>query len=154
MNFKVMPIARPVAVGNAHSRPQTFVLRRHQRLTHLGRYFECRSCLKVFRQGEDERIYLTYNSFEGRSTLPDPGPIFIHKDDCEEHSGGEFPRDLLDLPLLLESFGDESRLLQRQNMNPASVSDQISSIFSDEQVRFINLRNAEAGCFIARIDRK
>ncbi len=153
MNFKIVPIPFELAaeVRGTLVSPQYKSLK--AAVSVANGYGPCRSCLKVFKQGEEERIYLTYNSFEGRSSLPDPGPIFIHKNECEEHSGDEFPRDLLDLPLLLEGFGDESRLVRRENIDPASVSDQIDAIFGDEQVRFINLRNAEAGCFVARVER-
>jgi Protein of unknown function (DUF1203) len=116
-------------------------------------YGPCRSCLRVFHQGEEERIYITYNAFEGLSSLPDPGPIFIHKRECERFEASSFPPDLLDVPLLLEGFGDESRLVSRTRVAPGSVESQIDTIFADEAVRFINLRNAEAGCFVARVER-
>jgi hypothetical protein len=116
-------------------------------------YGPCRSCLQVFRQGEDERVYITYNSFEGLSDLPDPGPVFIHKNECPRFEGTHFPPDLRDLPLLLEGFGDQSRLIRRDALAGESVESQIDDIFSDADIRFINLRNAEAGCFVARVER-
>ena len=116
-------------------------------------YGPCRSCLKVFVQGSDRRIYLTYNSFDGLSSLPDPGPIFIHENDCLRFDGNGFPTDILNLPIYLEAFAAESRLVERVSMNRESVNSQIADLFADDQVRFINLRNAEAGCYIARIER-
>lgn len=116
-------------------------------------YGPCRSCLRVFHQGVDRRIYLTYNSFEGLSPLPDPGPIFIHEHECERYSGAGFPPDILDLSVYLEAFARESHLIERVVMDPDSVSDQVNGLFSNAQVEFINLRNAEAGCFIARVFR-
>ena len=116
-------------------------------------YGPCRSCLRVFEQGKDRRIYLTYNSFDGLSNLPDPGPIFIHEDQCERFESDGFPPDILELPVLLEAFADDSRLMTRMPMKKSLVNEQIESLFADEAVRFINLRNAEAGCFIARVER-
>ena len=116
-------------------------------------YGPCRSCLEVFKQGEDERIYITYNSFAGIADLPDPGPIFIHKRKCERFEESEFPSDLLDLPLLFEAFGEESRLISREKLDADEVGLQIENIFSNPAVRFINLRNAEAGFFVARVER-
>lgn len=116
-------------------------------------YGPCRSCLRVFEQGSDRRIYLTYNPFDGLSSLPDPGPIFIHEDECERFIGEGFPPDILELPILLEAFSNESRLVSREAMDPLSVDDQITDLFEDDEVRFINLRNSEAGCFIARVER-
>ena len=116
-------------------------------------YGPCRSCLHVFRQGEDERIYFTYNSFDGLSALPDPGPIFIHKAECERYERSDFPTDLRKLPLLLEGFGEESLLITREKLDAKVAETQIEEIFLEKAVRFINLRNAEAGCFVARIER-
>lgn len=116
-------------------------------------YGPCRSCLRIFDQGTDRRIYLTYNSFEGLSTLPDPGPIFIHENECSHFASDGFPPDILKLPVYLEAFADESRLLERVAMDPGHIDVQIAGLFSNEAVRFINLRNAEAGCFIARVER-
>lgn len=116
-------------------------------------YGPCRSCLRVFDQGSDRRVYFTYNSFEGRSKLPDPGPVFIHENECERYEGEGFPEDLKALPIVLEAFADESQLLSRTKLVPDKADDQIASILSDPLARFINLRNAEAGCFIATVER-
>ena len=116
-------------------------------------YGPCRSCLRVFDEGNDRRIYLTYNSFEGLSPLPDPGPVFIHENECERFDGEGFPPDILDLPVYLEAFADGSRLVERIAMNREGVNSQIDDLFANDQVRFINLRNAEAGCYIARVER-
>ncbi|HEX6280101.1 MAG TPA: DUF1203 domain-containing protein [Pyrinomonadaceae bacterium] len=116
-------------------------------------YGPCRSCLRVFDQGTDRRIYLTYNSFEGRSPLPDPGPIFIHENECERFAANDFPPDILELPVYLEAFAAESNLVTRVRMDKESVSGQISELFANESVEFINLRNAEVGCFIGRVER-
>lgn len=116
-------------------------------------YGPCRSCLQVFDEGRDLRIYLTYNSFDGLSNLPDPGPVFIHKDECERFQGDGVPPDLLKLPVLLEAFAEQSHLVSRRLMDVTTVDHQISATFADPRVRFINLRNADAGCFIARIER-
>ena len=116
-------------------------------------YGPCRSCLRVFDEGNDRRIYLTYNSFEGLSPLPDPGPVFIHENECERFDGEGFPPDILDLPVYLEAFADDSRLVERLAMSQDALDSQIARLFSNEAVRFVNLRNAEAGCYIARVER-
>ncbi len=154
MNYKVVPIPENIAneTRATLTSPQYKSLKATVEIA-TG-YGPCRSCLEVFKQGEDERIYITYNSFEGISDLPDPGPIFIHMNNCERFERSGFPNDLLDLPLLLESFGDESKLISREKMDAANVSTQIGNTFANESVRFINLRNAEAGCFVARIERQ
>ncbi|MGQ0541020.1 MAG: DUF1203 domain-containing protein [Blastocatellia bacterium] len=153
MNFKVVPIPFEIATETRETllSPQYKSLRADVSLA-TG-YGPCRSCLRVFKQSEEDRIYLTYNSFDGLSTLPDPGPIFIHRETCERYEDASFPPDLLEVPILLEGYGTESRLIRRNRMEADSVKDQIGQIFADSEVRFINLRNAEAGCFVARVER-
>lgn len=112
-------------------------------------YGPCRSCLRVFKQGVDRRIYFTYNAFDGLSKLPDPGPVFIHEDQCKRFEG-EFPQDILDLPVYLEAFRESGELVERERMDRDNVAAQIDSLLSDPDVQYVNLRNAEAGCFIAR----
>ena len=153
MSYKVSPLPADITaeVRNTLVSPQYKSLRADVSIANG--YGPCRSCLRVFEQGTDRRIYFTYNSFDGMAKLPDPGPIFIHHHECVPFGRDGFPRDLLGLPVLLEAFGDESRLVAREAMEADRIDDQIRFIFSNPEVRFINLRNAEAGCFIARVER-
>jgi hypothetical protein len=116
-------------------------------------YGPCRSCLKIFRQGEEERIYITYDPFAGVSSLPLPGPVFIHTEECAEYSSDGFPRELHPIPMILEGFGVNSRLLRSEAVSIDSVDDQIKEILDTDEVEVIHIRNAEAGCFIAKIQR-
>lgn len=117
-------------------------------------YGPCRSCLRTFKEGKEERLYIAYDPFEDLSDLPLPGHIFIHTDPCDEFRGEGFPEDLLDLPLLFEGFGDDSYMLRRVKVDKNDPDSQIEEIFVDPSIKFVNIRNAEAGCFIARVDRQ
>jgi hypothetical protein len=116
-------------------------------------YGPCRSCLKTFRQGEEERIYITYNPFAGVSKLPLPGPVFIHTEECAEYSDHGFPKELRSIPLILEGFGGNSRLVRSEPVSIDFVDEQIEEILDADEVEVIHIRNAEAGCFIAKIQR-
>lgn len=116
-------------------------------------YGPCRSCLQVFDQGNEERIYITYNPFEGISDLPDPGPVFVHHRECSPYNGDGFPSDLRQLPLLFESFDENCSLLSREPVNSPDAELQMEKILAEDQVSFINIRNAEVGCFVARVER-
>jgi len=116
-------------------------------------YGPCRSCLQTFRQGEEERIYITYDPFSGRSELPLPGPVFIHTEQCREYAGDAFPTHLLSIPLILEGFGENSQLVTSHPVEADRLDEQIETVLNTEGVEFTHLRNAEAGCFIARIER-
>ncbi len=115
-------------------------------------YGPCRSCLRVFDQGNENRIFFTYNAFEGMSDLPDPGPVFIHERDCQRYEGNALPADLLGLPLLLEAFGEGSEMISRTPLEPDTADQQVTRLLEILGVRYINVRNAEAGCFICRIE--
>jgi hypothetical protein len=115
-------------------------------------YGPCRSCLKNFRQGREERIYITYDPFNGLSDLPLPGPVFIHTEHCQEYQGGGFPEELLAIPLLFEAFGQQSRLVLTEPVEKERLDAQITRILRKPDVEFIHIRNAEAGCFAARIE--
>ena len=112
-------------------------------------YGPCRSCLRVFEQGSDRRIYFTYNAFEGHSSLPDPGPVFIHAESCEPCDGG-LTEDILGLPVYFEAYGENSRLIERERMDKLNFCQQLTALLSLQGVKFVNLRNAEAGCYIAK----
>lgn len=153
MMYKVMPIAPETVaeVRRSMRSPQYESLAASASIANG--YGPCRSCLRVFEQGSDRRIYFTYNSFEGRSSLPDPGPVFVHEAECRPFAGPGFPEDILELPVLLEAFGAESVLVERLTMVPTQIEIQIAELFKDPRVNFVNLRNREAGCYIARVER-
>ena len=115
-------------------------------------YGPCRSCLRVFDQGNENRIFFTYNSFEGMSDLPNPGPVFIHERDCPRYEWNALPADLLGLPLLFEAFGEASELIRRTPVASDRADGQIADLLKTAGVKFINVRNAEAGCFVCRIE--
>jgi hypothetical protein len=54
--------------------------------------------------------------------------------------------------MLLEGFGEHSRLVRSEPVDNERIDEQIEEILNTDDVRFIHLRNAEAGCFIARIE--
>lgn len=150
MSYKVVPISKEVAENiretmvSPHGNLPAFT-------SIATGYGPCRSCLKTFRQGEEERIYISYDPFAGISDLPLPGPVFIHNDDCPEYSKDGFPDQLLAIPMIFEGYGDHSRLVVSETVNPDSLDQQIEDVLSTEGVEFIHIRNREAGCFIAKI---
>lgn len=151
MSYKIIPIPSEIAesVRENLKSPQYG----HPATVDVAKgYGPCRSCLKTFNQGQEERILFTYNSFAGLSNLPLPSPIFIHKDNCKEYSENSFPMDLIDIPMLLEGFGENSELIKREPVKRNEIDEQIEKILDLPKVLYVNIRNAEAGCFIARIE--
>src|SRR5688500_1101403 len=103
MGFRIVPIPEEIAkeVRETMVSPQYRSLKAN--VSMANGYGPCRSCLKTFEQGKEERIDFNYNPFEGLSSLPDPGPVFIHKEQCGSYRGDEFPPMLRELPLLFEA---------------------------------------------------
>lgn len=116
-------------------------------------YGPCRSCLQTFRQGQEQRLLFTFNPFEGLDAYPSPGPIFIHRDTCRRYDNPGFPEALRELPLMLEGYGRGRWLVAREPVVSGDVESAIDRLFTHAAVEYIHVRNLEAGCFIALIDR-
>jgi hypothetical protein len=151
MSYRVVPISKAVA-GNVRETMVSPYGNLPAFSSVATGYGPCRSCLKTFVQGEEERIYMSYDPFDGVSDLPLPGPVFIHAEPCQEYSGERFPAELLAVPLILEGYGDHSRLVASQPVDTERIDYQIEEVLGTPEVNFIHVRNGEAGCFIARIE--
>ena len=116
-------------------------------------YGPCRSCLQTFRTGEEKRILFTYNPFAELDPYPSPGPIFIHENNCSAYDAPGFPHTLRELPLILEGMGRGRWLITREQVVRNNVDEVIGRLFALPAVEYIHIRNAEAGCFIAHIER-
>ena len=152
MNFQVIAISPEIArqARETMKSPQYG----HPAHADLARgYGPCRSCLRTFEIDKEIRILFTYNAFAELSSLPLPSPIFIHQNDCKRYEANKFPSDLRSLPTILEGYGNESWLVSRETVANEDFEGVITRIFADAAVRYIHIRNAEAGCFIARIER-
>jgi hypothetical protein len=114
-------------------------------------YGPCRLCLKPFRQGEEQRLLFTYNPFPERA-IPCPGPIFVHNDACVRHEGEGFPAGLLGLPLTLEGYDERGLAVQRVAV-AEDVEAAVADLLAHPQVTRAHIRNTEAGCFIASLER-
>jgi hypothetical protein len=116
-------------------------------------YGPCRFCLHTFEEGRDQRVLFTYQPFIDPAALPAPGPVYIHRDRCERYDGTRLPEALRPLPLALDGYAPGGTLLVQRRVDGSRFEDVLDGVFELEQVRYAHLRNAEAGCFIARIDR-
>jgi len=116
-------------------------------------YGPCRSCLRTFEPGRDQRILFTYNPFDGLDSYPLPGPIFIHREACQRDDGSSFPSGLRELPLTLEGYGRGRWLVTSERVINGEVDAAVNRLFAHPVVEYIHVRNAEAGCYIARLER-
>ena len=114
-------------------------------------YGPCRLCLATFRQGEEERVLFTYNPFP-EAAIPAPGPVFVHKETCPRYDGRAIPSGLLGLSLIVEGY-DETGFPRTRVPIDGEPDAVVQRVLAAPAVTYAHLRNAEAGCFIARIER-
>ncbi len=115
-------------------------------------YGPCRHCLRTFRVGEEDRLLFTYQPF-APGALPAPGPVFIHADGCARYDALDFPPEFRGLPIVVEGYSAANRLVAQEWVHEASPEAVIDRVFGDPAIAFVHLRNAEAGCFMARVER-
>jgi len=151
--FRVLPIDSRIAeeVRNTLKSPQ------YGHPAHVetaAGYGPCRACLKQFRTGEEDRILFTYNPFQDLDDYPSPGPVFIHAKSCSGYDEPEsFPEELRSLPLTLEAYGENRWIIARERPATEEIEGSVERLLQTSGVHYIHVRNTEAGCFIARIER-
>lgn len=111
----------------------------------------CRCCLRQFVPGQDQRLLFTYRP-SAPGALMAPGPVFIHAGRCEAWEGAGFPPGLRGLPLAFEARATGSRVIALTKDPQVAPEVQVATMF-EAGAEWLALRHAEAGCFIARIDR-
>ena len=113
----------------------------------------CRCCLRPFAPGRDRRLLFTYRPAGDDSSLMAPGPVFIHADHCDAYGGEGFPPELRALPLAFEARASESRVAQLTTDRDSTAEEQIERLLGHAGTEWLHVRHAQAGCFIARVDR-
>ena len=112
----------------------------------------CRCCLRTFEPGVDRRLLFTYRPPGLGNSLTAPGPVFIHADHCDAYQDDGFPQGLRSLPLAFEARVAGSRVVGLSASAAEPAETQIQRLFTTGGAEWLQLRHAEAGCFIARIE--
>jgi len=119
----------------------------------------CRVSLKPFVKGVDRRILFTHNPFVVENAYNQPGPVFINSDEVEAYSDvHRFPPEIKankeSFPLTLIGYNNAQQMALTQLVGDADVDELISNIFDTRpEVEYLHARNAEACCFICKIER-
>jgi hypothetical protein len=122
-------------------------------------YGPCRISLTPFKPGEDTRILFSHSPFEIKNAFDQPGPVFIHKKEVRAYNDvHRFPpaikADKKHFPLTLIGYNRVQKMIFTQLVGDLDVDVLIEQVFKEqEEVEFLHARNAEAGCFICRIER-
>jgi len=124
-----------------------------------GGYGPCRVSLKPFRLGFDRRILLSHSPFSIANAFNQPGPIFVNSEDIEQYSDvytfpPEIKADKENFPLTLIGYNAAQQMIFSELVGDQDVDEMIARIFDDEpDVVYLHARNAQAGCFICKIER-
>jgi hypothetical protein len=113
----------------------------------------CRCCLRPFVPGAEERLLFTFRPGGDDTSLMAPGPVFIHAGSCEAWSGAGFPDGLRTLPLAFEARASGSRVTYLVSRPEIAPEAQLETLLGAGRADWVHLRHADAGCFIARVDR-
>ncbi len=116
-----------------------------------GEYGPCRACLNTFEAG-DRRILFLYNPFSANQESDFAGPIFIHDHNCQPYQSGGFPDPLRNLPLVFRAYTHTNEFVAAEFPSEGAET-AIEKLFSLPEVALIHVRNHQAKCFIARIER-
>ncbi len=114
----------------------------------------CRHCLKLICPLREELILFTYDAFFGQSVPPLPGPVFVHADQCQPFSGnGNVPGEYLGQPLTFEAFGAKRKRLDERTIAGGGEDETLQTMFANQNVEYVHVRSASAGCYLFRVER-
>jgi hypothetical protein len=116
-------------------------------------YGPCRVCLRTFRAGEERRILFTHDAFRGVEDYPSPGPVFIHEEPCAPFAGPGVPADFPAIPLVLEGYAAGRWPVAREPVADGDFAAAAARLLANPAVTYAHVRNREAGCFVARLER-
>jgi Protein of unknown function (DUF1203) len=115
----------------------------------------CRHCLRTFKTGVDRRILFTYDRFAGIEVLPQPGPVYIHADECPRYSGDAgFPEELRGSPRTLEAYARGRRVVAQEYVADGRFEPVIERLLARPEVDYIQVNSTTAGCYTFRIERQ
>lgn len=119
----------------------------------------CRVSLKPFVKGLDKRLLFTHSPFEMDNAYNQPGPVFINSAEVEEyHDIYRFPPEIKantqSFPLTLIGYNDKQQMVCTRLVGDNDVDELINTLFDAQpEIAFLHARNAQACCFICKIER-
>lgn len=116
-------------------------------------YGPCRLCLRTFIPGEP-RILFLYNAFSTDQEADLAGPVFIHANGCAAYAEQSmFPQEVAALPIVFHAYDGHRRRISEIVPAPGAAAAVLESMLASPNVDFIHVRNTEAKCYIARVER-
>lgn len=155
--FKIVPLSAEYATRIRESRKDDFG---NEVIEQVAKgYGPCRVSLKPFAVNEDIRLLCSYSPFEQANAFNQSGPIFINKNEVEAYTDvhrfpPEIKADKVNFPLTLIGYSKSQKMVFTKLVGDNDVDELIVKIFNDEpRIEYLHARNAEAACFICKIER-
>lgn len=155
--FRVVPLTEEYAKKIRESRSDDFG---HEVIEQVANgKGPCRVSLKPFKVGEEKRLLLSHSPFEIDNAFNQPGPIFINAGEVEAYKDiyrfpPEIKADKENFPLSLIGYSKSQKMVFTKLVGDADVDELIPEIFvSNPWIEYLHARNAEACCFICKIER-
>ncbi|MEP7256467.1 MAG: DUF1203 domain-containing protein [Ferruginibacter sp.] len=155
--FKIVPLSEEYAKQIRETHKDDFG---HEVLEQLAKgKGPCRVSLKPFKVGKEKRLLLSHSPFTIDNAFNQPGPIFINAEEVEAYKDiyrfpPEIKADKVHFPLSLIGYSKNQKMVLTKLVGDADVDELIPEIFeSNLLIDYLHARNAEACCFICRIER-
>ena len=122
-------------------------------------YGPCRVSLRPFAPGKDIRLLFSHSPFTIDNAFNQPGPVFINKKKVEAYKDiyrfpPEIKADKINFPLSLIGYSNKQKMVYAKLIGDEDVDLLIAKIFEEQpKVEYLHARNAEACCFICKIER-
>jgi hypothetical protein len=157
MKFRIVPLSEEYASRIRQSNKDDFG---HEVVEQIAKgRGPCRVSLKPFAVGKDVRLLVSHSPFEIENAFNQPGPIFIHKKEMKAYSDvhrfpPEIKADKKSFPLTLIGYSQTQKMVFTRLVGDDDVDLLIPQIFDmHPEVEYLHARNAEAACFICKIER-
>jgi hypothetical protein len=157
-SFKIIPLSKEYADGIRKRRKDDYG---HEVIEQVatGRG-PCRVSLLPFRRGTDRRLLISHSPFSIDNAFDQPGPVFIHAEEVEPYTDvhrfpPEIKADKKSFPLTLIGYNADQQMVFTRLVGDDDVDELISTILETHaEIDFLHARNAQAGCYICRIERE
>lgn len=156
-SFKIVPLSKEYAAKIRETNIDEFG---HKVTEHVATgKGPCRVSLKPFFVGKDVRLLLSHSPFEIDNAFNQPGPIFINKQEVEPYSDvyrfpPEIKEDKVSFPLSLIGYNKRQNMIFTRLVGDDDIDLLIQKTFEENpSIEYLHARNAEACCFICKIER-
>jgi hypothetical protein len=156
-HFKIVPFSKEYAASIRDTMKDDFGNTVNEQLS--SGFGPCRVSLEPFVPGKDIRLVFSHSPFTIQNAFNQPGPVFINKQIVEPYQNiYQFPplikADPVNFPLSLIGYSKDQKMIFAKLVGTEDVDQLIPKIFTAEpNVQYLHARNAEACCFICKIER-